>query len=155
MNGSFASRNVGAVIKTVNGGGSRFVAAGTGDNTKVTGATIDRMPAGAAGFLSAVVAVLGRAVLAEDETLKFALEYQESADGSSWDTAVALYTATTVATGGAGGSTELAVKETDLDLSARKRYIRFNATPDLSASGTDTGEMLVAVTLGGADQTPV
>lgn len=155
MNGSFAARNLGAVVKTVNGGGSRFVAAGTGDNTKVTGATIDRAIAGGSMFLSAVVAVLGRAVLTEAKVLTVALEYQESADGSNWDTAVALYSATTIATGGTGGSTELGVKETDLDLSSRKRYVRFNATPNLDASGTDTGEMLVAVTLGGADVAPV
>jgi hypothetical protein len=62
--------------------------------------------------------------------------------------------ATVVATGGTGGSTEFARKETDVDLTPRKRYVRFNATPDLSAGATDVGEMTVAVVLGGADKLP-
>lgn len=154
MNGSFASRNVGAVVKTVNGGGGRLIAAGTGDNTEVTGPTIDRAIAGGAMFLSAVVAFLASAVLTDTKKLKFGLKYQESADGSNWDTAVVIYASTDIITSAGGGAAN-GLKETDLDLSARKRYLRFLGTPDLDASGTDTAEWALAVTLGGADVTPV
>lgn len=112
-------------------------AAATEDNVKVTGATIDRgvdldQP------MSGILCVSGGATLQATETLTMAAEYQESSDGSTWDTAVALYAATTVATGDTGGSQETFSKETALKLKPLKRYVRFNVTPNLSASGTDT-----------------
>lgn len=150
-----AQKDLGAEIKCKFAAGSRFVAAGAGDNSEVTGPTIDRYGAsGVQRYNSAVVAVGTRAVLTAAATLSLRLRYQESADGSNWDAAVELYAPTVVSTGGGGGSTEQQVKETSLDLSARKRYLRFLVTPDLSAGATDTGEMVAQCILGGGHTLP-
>ena len=113
------------------------VAAATEDNVKVTGKTID-LGTGLSRPESGVLEVSGIASLDATETLTIAAELQESSDGSAWDTAVALYAATTVATGVTGGSTGLQwVKETHIKIKPRKQYIRFNITPDLSRGATD------------------
>lgn len=112
---------------------SEITAAGTGDNTKVTGQSIDLLNKGDGGCLI----ISGVATLQAAETFKWAVEIQESADGTNWDTAEVLQAATTLATGGEGGSTEYFVGKLDVNLKKRKRYVRFNVTPDLSASGTD------------------
>lgn len=141
--------DIGSFIKAAACGGGRLVAGGTGDATAVTGATIDRL-----GYGSAKVVLVSRAVLAQAATLALAVEYQESSNGSDWDTAVALQASTTVATGGSGGSTELDITTFDIDLSGKKRYIRVNYTPNLSAANTDTAEATCALVMGGADTLP-
>lgn len=112
-----------------------ITAAGSGDNTKVTGATIDTLD-----FHSAKVSIAYKTTLGTADTLSFAIELQESDDDSSWDTAEVIQALTVVETGAA--TAENGVREYRVDLQgngqARKRYIRFNITPDLSASGTDT-----------------
>jgi type IV secretory pathway TrbL component len=139
--------NIGALIKTVACGAARVTAAGAGDNTAVTGATIDRR-----GYGSAKVTVAYKTTLASAETLQFAIEYQESDDNSSWGTATALQAATTAKTGVATN----AVGEVshDLNLGGKKRYIRFNYTPNLSAGSTDTADTACVCTLGGARTLP-
>lgn len=112
---------------------SVITAAGTGDAAKVTGETIDLVNAGDSG----VLCVTGMASLTAAKTLSIAAELQESADGSNWDTAEVVYAATVVAS--ATGENHFA-KVTSISLAARKRYIRFNLTPDLSHSGTDTAD---------------
>ena len=141
--------NIGAFIKPVICGAARGVAAGTGDNTAVTGATIDRKNYGSCSLV-----IAARAVLADTKLLKIAAAYQESADGSNWDTAVALQASTTLLTGSTGGTTELGVAKFDVNLMGLKRYIRFNYTPDLDASGTDTFETTAVAILGGASVLP-
>lgn len=122
-----------------------ITAAGTGDNTKVNGATLDTL-----GYLDAVVVLNWKTTLASSETLSFALELQESDDGSTWDTAEVVQALTAVETGAQTAS--YGSKEYLVDLQgrdkARKRYIRFNVTPDLSASGTDTVNAAGSVRLG-------
>lgn len=135
---------------SVNSGAPVLVtAAGTGDNTKVTGTTIDRKGS-TAGTLadSAVLAIGYVAALTNTKTLSFAVEYQTSADNSTWDTAVVMQAATVAVT--ATSSTNFSgVVELSLDCSSLKRYIRFNITPDLSASGTDTATYSAVCILGG------
>lgn len=139
--------NIGAAVKSIACGGSMATAAGTGDNTAVTGATIDRL-----GYESAKVTVGYLTTLTADKTLSLAIAYQESSDGSNWDTAVDLQTATVAKT----GAVTAAVGEVShsLDLRAKKRYIRFNYTPDLSHSGTDTAVTFAVAVLGGAEKMP-
>lgn len=146
---SFASQNsnIGAAIKSVACGAARVTAGGAGDNTAVTGATIDRL-----GYDSCEVSVLYKTTLASSETLQLAIEYQESADGSSWDTAVALQAATTAQTG--VQTNKVGIVTHEVDLRAKKRYIRFNYTPNLSASGTDTADTAAVCVLGGAKTLP-
>lgn len=126
-----------------------ITAAGTGDNTAVTGKTIDRL-----GYDSCVFTIAFLAALTEAKTLTIAAEYQESADNSTWDTAVALQAATLAATGDTGGSNEYGEVEFDLSLRSKKRYIRLNFTPDLTHTGTDTAIVVGTVQLGGKTELP-
>jgi hypothetical protein len=127
-----APRDVGSRLAARFAGAGRAVAAGAGDAAKVTGATIDRLQLTSAKFVGAFQATLTAAA-----TLAAAVEYQESADGSNWDAAVPLQASTVIATGAGGGSTENALVTFDMNLVPRKRYIRFNVTPDLSAGAAD------------------
>lgn len=139
--------NSGADTKAFASGAASFTAAGTGDNTAVTGASIDRRD-----FGSGVLTIYWKTTLGASETLKIAAEYQESDDDSTWGTATSLYAATTVKTGAVTAG--YGVKESDVDLSTKKRYIRFNFTPDLSASGTDTAVVFAGFSAGGAVERP-
>ena len=112
-----------------------------GAESKITGETIDLKDCH-----DLTVVFDGSATLDAAEGLDLAaLELQESDDGATWDTAEDLVTAggagsSYLAYSAAGGTVEFAAK-VKIDLAktkARKRYIRFNPTPDLSASGTDT-----------------
>lgn len=123
-----------------------ITAAGTGDATAVTGATIDCL-----GFGSAVAVIEGLAALTAAKTISVAAEIQESADGSTWDTAEALYAATVMATG-AGNKTF--IQESSINLAGRKRYLRVNFTPDLSNTATDTAIVTASLVLGGSDRVP-
>jgi hypothetical protein len=135
---------------SVNSGAPSLVtAAGTGDNTKVTGYTIDRKGTtnGTMAY-SCELSIGYLAALTNAKTLSFAVEYQESSDNSSWATAVVLQAATVAETAGSSTNFE-GVVNLSLDLSTLKRYVRFNITPDLSHSSTDTAEFVAIATLGG------
>jgi len=147
MNWSFT--NIGAAILAKVVGASEALAGGTGDATKVTGQSTDRT-----GYYSGKLVVAYKAVLAEDKTIAFATELQESSDNSTWDTAEVVVASTVADTGASGGSTEYGVTEASIDLSGRKRYIRFNVTPDLSATATDTVHWGATFVMGGADELP-
>jgi hypothetical protein len=138
------TKDIGAFIENVICGAVSFTAAGTGDNTAVTGQSIDRIDYGSAKFTIAY-----KTTLAESKHLQLAAEYQESSDDSNWDTAVSLQTIGNVVTGGTGGSTEYGELSFDLDLTGKKRYIRFNFTPNLDATGTDTAITAAIASLGG------
>jgi hypothetical protein len=128
-------------------------AGGAGDATKVTGQTIDRM-----GYESLSLGIGYYAELADTKTLAFAVEYQFSADGSNWDTAVVVQASTVKATGATPTTDYHGVAKYDLDLqslgSAMKRYIRFNITPDLSNTASDLATWVAIAALGGADVLP-
>lgn len=140
--------NIGAFGKQLACGLVHATAAGTGDNTAVTGATIDRK-----GYDSLQLGMAWKTSLTASETLAIAAEIQDSADGSSWNTAVALYAATTVATGALTNS--VGAKRTNVDLTGYDRYVRINFTPNLSASGTDVAVVAATAFLGGAQNPPV
>lgn len=134
--------NLAAFIKAVACGASTAVAAGAGDATAVTGATIDRLGYGSAKFI-----ISYRTSLTAAKTLSYAAEYQESADGSAWDTATALQTSTVQETGAL--TNQVGKLAFDLDLAGKKRYVRFNFTPDLSHTSTDTVDNAATAILGG------
>lgn len=139
--------DIGSYVKAVVCGAVSATAGGAGDNSAVTGASIDRL-----GYESCKLVIGYKTTLAASETLQFAVEYQESDDNSSWDTAVALQAATTAKTGAATnfhGDVEF-----DVDLGAKKRYIRFNFTPNMSAAGTDTAICMAVCVLGGSNVLP-
>jgi hypothetical protein len=137
-------------------GSGKLTAGGTGDNTKVTGTTLDRLSAdGVKLHKTAKFTFAGQAVLAAAATLAVAVEIQDSADGQSWNTAVPLQTSTVEATGAGGGSTEQPAFELNVDLGTTyARYVRFNVTPDLSAANTDTATWGAAVQWGAYNRLP-
>lgn len=125
---------------------SLVTAAGTGDNTKVTGQTINNINGGQSGLLLIPFV----AALTNTKTLSFAIEVQESADGSAWDTAEALQALTVAVT--ADSTTNFhGVQKLEVDLKKRKQYLRFNITPDLNNSGTDTCTWSSVLVVGGDD----
>lgn len=131
------------------GAASLITAGGTGDGTENEGQTID-----AKGFGSLKLSVSGLASLADTKSISLGCDIQESADGSTWDTAVELYAATVVATGTTGGTNEYFEKETSVSMEGRKRYVRFNVTGTMSATGTDTALYSAVAVLGGAHLAP-
>lgn len=141
------SADITSYLKVLACGAANAVAAGTGDNTAVTGATIDRLD-----YQSIVFAIAYRTTLTADKTLSFAAAYQESSDGSNWDTAVALQAATVAETG--AGTNVVGKVKFALSLVGKKRYIRFNFTPDLSHTSVDTVDCAATAILGGAAVLP-
>ena len=133
------------------GAPSLITAAGTGDATKVTGQTIDRK-SGSAMAQSCVLVTGYLAALTAAKTLSLAHELQESDDGSNWDTAEVIEAATVKVT---GAGNKRGVDAHTISLNGRKRYIRFNVTPDLSHTSTDTAEFFSTAILSGYDQRPV
>ena len=137
--------------------GASATAGGAGDATEVDAAWIDRL-----GFASLKVAIAFTATLAEDATLSIAANLQDAPDdgagaastGDAADFGTAL-AAAVVATGGTGGSTETGVVELDIDLSAAKRHVRVQFTPDLSAAMTDTATVAAVYLLAGSTDNPV
>lgn len=125
-----------------------IVAAGAGDNTAITGNTINRQTYGMPQ--SCLLAVSYYANIADGETLSLAVEIQESADGTTWDTAEAIQASTAVQSPSGSAFTDGAVKTYKVYLGDRKQYVRFNCTPNFSASGTDTGVVQGVAVLGGA-----
>ncbi len=141
--------NIGSFFISLICGAFYALAAGSGDATAVTGSTVDRK-----GFGSAKLSLGYSTTLTEAATLTFAVEYQESDDDSSWDTAVVIQAATLQETGGSGGSTNKGCWTYDIDLTGMKRYVRFNFTPNLSAGSTDVAKGALVCNLGGAAELP-
>ena len=148
-----AMTDIGAVLTGIYGGATNnagaplvIIAAGAGDNTAVTGDGID-----ISDYKSCKMHLVWLTALADTETLSLAAEYQESDDDSSFDTAVALQASTVVHTASGAGN-YFGVTSFDLNFRNQKtfkKYIRFNFTPDLSASATDTAMVMCLVELGG------
>lgn len=152
-------RNVGALVQSKIA--SAFVsatAAGSGDNTAVTGATVDRLDSSTGGLAeSAVFDIAWQATLAATKTLTIkTVTVDTSADGSTWTTGYLTFTDPgVVGTGASGGSTEKGVVQLTANLTSAQRYVRVNFTPDLSASGTDTASLVAMAVLAGQDRLPV
>jgi hypothetical protein len=127
-------------------------AGGAGDGTEADGVTIDQR-ALSTGFNSVEFNIAAKAVLAEDETLTVTGNLQDSADGSSWADITTPATLLTL-TGGAGGSTERGVARMGVDLTKYRRYVRCQATPELSAANTDTANLQGIAIFGGGQELP-
>lgn len=129
-------------------------AAGAGDATTVTGATIDRMGiAGGSMPGSLAAGVVFDATLATGKTLSIGYAVQDSADGANWaDYQTQTYAV--VATGSTAASVVKGEIEFDVNLSSARRYVRFNHNPDLSATQTDTAVTRAAGFFGGTDRLP-
>lgn len=134
-------------------GSSSAVAAGTGDATAVTGATIDRLSSSVLAYESAKVVYSYKTSLTASQTLSLAVEYQTSADGSSWDTAVPMMASTVLKTGALTAS--VGQMAWNVDMTGFKRYVRFNFTPDLSHSATDVVVGALTAIVGGSNVQPM
>lgn len=124
-------------------------AGGSGDNTKITGETIDRL-----GYQSCLLNIVANSSIANTKTLSYAVEIQDSANDSDWNTAVVLQTATVVYTASGATSNIVTITPLVVGLAGYERYVRFNVTPDLSASGTDTSTVNGIVNLTDGITTP-
>lgn len=144
-----SATNFGAYLSCVSIGAGALTAAGTGDATEVTGQTINRD-----GYDSGVVCIAWKATLADTKTISFAVTVQESADGTTWDTAVAIQAAT-IAKTATSATTFYGVVEINENLAPRKLYVRYNITPDLNASGTDVATWGAMFIRGGSRRLPV
>lgn len=126
-------------------------AGGTGDNTAVTGLTIDRDLYGVP--LSAVFAIAYEAALGQGNTLTIkSAKVEHSPDGSTWSTYTTYTDPGVVDTGGTGGTIQRGVVRLGCDLKSAYRYVRFDWTPDLSAASTDTASAIASATLAGFDR---
>lgn len=155
---SFAkAHNVGALIKTLRAAANTTGTAGsTGDNTEITGVTIDRLAA--SNPQSAVFAIPFTTTLAAGKSLIIKSATIEHGDASDMSDAADIITlesstGTKIATHATGG-TVAGCKEYDVDLAVCKRYVRIIFTPDLDATGTDTFALNAVAVLGGMDTNP-
>ena len=147
---NYNQNDIGEKLTLKYGGRSSALATGTGDNTKVTGKTIDTL-----GFDSGMFTALVNTTLASGESLDVAIEYQFSANNSDWDTAVEFYDDTLVTATGAAITAGGYIITENFNLQPQKRYIRFNFTPDLSAAGTDVAYAQWGLVLGGYYENPI
>lgn len=139
------------ITKSVFVGQSSATAAGTGDNTAVVSATIDR--AGAANtYDSAVLNLAYVTTLTADKTLSFTVSYTHSDDDSTYTSAVTLQAATVAKTGAVTAGTGLVT--IPFNMIGIKRYVKISVTPDLSHSGTDTATWMGTLVLGTPDYSP-
>lgn len=147
-------------------------AGGSGDNTLVTGLTLNRASLVQNG-LSTLTGVLPtyvlfnvfyEAVLAAAATLSIKnVLIEDSADGSSWATFLS-QTATpapngwpasgVVDTGGGGGTTQRGIVRFGANIQGARQYIRFKYTPDLSAGSVDTGKFTVSALFAAFQELP-
>lgn len=147
----------GAYITTKAGAGvgDLITAGGTGDATEINTGWIDRQ-----GYGSCTIFAFGKASVADGETLVASGNLQDSAssDGSSpsdFGTAVSAVTIISAADS-AGGITDSPFGEKlgSFNLAGAGRYIRWQGTPNLSASGTDTADICFGIVLGGPAVVP-
>lgn len=146
--------NIGSLIAVRRAAANTAVTAGgTGDNTAVTGVTIDRAALG--WPQSCVFAIPYTTTLAATATLTLVATAQgsENSDMSSAST-IGSFASAVVATGPAGGGTVTGTVEIDVNLSGAGRYVRVNFTPDLSAANTDTAALSAVAVFGGQIRLP-
>lgn len=125
-----------------------ITAAGAGDNTEITGSSIN-IASLAHRPSSVVFEIPVTATLAATQTCVVTGLIEKSVDGSTWTTMVASATLLTL-TGPSGGATVTGVARVGGDLiQSNANFIRFKATPNLSASGTDTMNVGAAVAVFG------
>lgn len=142
-------KDAGAYLTFVSGGGARGVAAGTGDNTEFVGDIVDAQAQ--PGLRSGAIVVSGSAVLADTESISILdvkIEHGDESDLSDKANFTALTDFADVKTS-SGGTTELFTVKVNVNVEGCKRYWRVAATPDLSASGTDTFQVGICAAMVG------
>jgi hypothetical protein len=129
-----------------------LTAGGGGDNVEIEGSALNL--ANLPKAESVVFELPCKAVLAETKTLVVTGKIQDSANGSTWADLVASAALLTL-TGGTGGSTEYGVARVGVDVNKARQYVRVCATPNLSATATDTAVVGAGVAeFGGLQEMP-
>lgn len=143
------NNNGGAYIKPVFATNKNAIIAGSGtDASEVTSSSIDRL------FYDSAQIVTGfNTTLAAGKKATLTVKIQDSADNSTFNTAVTLFTGD-VATSVAGGTVK-DVSVLNLDLAKYQRYVKILTTLDLSNTATDTAEYVTTMNLTGARIVPV
>jgi hypothetical protein len=136
-----------------------IVAGGSGNGVAVTGITIDRTTIGMAQV--AIFATLFEANLTANKTLSLSgLKVEHSTDGATWVPYVPPYPNTTytqpgvVATGPTGNGIVRGTSAIEVSLSSAYRYVRFDMTPTLSNTATDTAVLMTHAHFGGFSHVP-
>jgi len=144
-------KNLGAYIKGLAGLAWALVAAAGSDNAAKTTDVIDRK-----GYLSGVLEIPWNATAVTDtKTLSIGVRRFQSADNSAWDAAEVILAPTVVFTAANPTLAGTGTVEIDQDLSACKRYVKYEVTADLSHTSVDTACYGCVFILGGADTAPV
>jgi hypothetical protein len=144
-------RDIGSLIALRRAAANTAVtAAGAGDNTLVTGVTLDRAAMGWPE--SAVVCIPYTATLSAAATLSIGYTVQEGQAANLSDAATLVTLPLTVVATGAG--TIAGEVEVNVSLRGAGRYVRVNFTPDLSAGATDTAALSAVIAFGGANRVP-
>lgn len=146
MHGVSIFRNIAAYLAGRFAGFVSATAGGAGDATEVDGPWIDRQ-----GFESLMVALGFEAVLANTETLSFAFNLQDADDDQGTNAAdfgTAVASAVAVTGDASPSGTFRGVVEHGFNVLGARRYIRLQWTPDLSAGGTDTADIMALLILG-------
>jgi len=132
---------------------TNVTAGGSGDATDANGVSIDQAAAGRQKAECITFVVVAEATLASAQTLSNAIRVQDSANGSSWadvvDPRVPSATFSTAATSAAGVATNQTVAKLSVPTEYLRQYVRVVATPNLSASGTDTARLQGVAILSG------
>jgi len=158
MNGPAASHDIGAFIATKAGAGvgDLITAGGGGDNTEINTEWIDRQ-----GFLSCSVFCCGKATITTAKKLTVAGNLQDaSANDGTGSADYGDAVAATDIVDSAGDALEnvtdegFAQKIADFDLSGADQFLRWQGTPDLTNTATDTADISFIIILGGADTLP-
>lgn len=133
---------------TAAGAAIATVAGATEDGVEVEGETIDMR-----GYQSLKLCIPWLASLADAETFSLTVKEQQSSDDSAWDTATTTLALEVQATS-SGGTNENGCREISIDCSGKKRYVRYNITPTLSAGSTDLAVWAAVAVKGGAEALP-
>lgn len=147
----------GKVCRSDYAGYGTATAGGAGDNTEVDGPWFDRKPADRGPFGSVKLVIAYRATLTAAATLSLAVNLQDatSSGGAAAADFGKPFAKAVVATGGAGGTTEVGTVEFDFDVTPAREFIRAQVTPDLSAGATDTVTWTATWVLFGSDRGPL
>jgi hypothetical protein len=144
-------------IRSEHGGRLTATAGGAGDNTATALLWIDRAQVARGPFMGVKLVLVGRATLAAAATLTLTALIRDATSGAGAG-AADVGTAVSfgvVATGGAGGTTELFTAEIDVDLLSAREFMGVTVTADLSAGGTDTAEIQAVWVFAGSDRGPI
>lgn len=129
---------------------TQVTAGGSGDDTKITGLEIDRT-----GFDSALLNIVANLNVADTETLSVEVEIQDKVEGGSWLTAEVIQADAVVFTSDGGDTDTLITIPVPIGLAKYNQYVRVNATPNLSASGTDTADIMGELVLADSNVIPL